>query len=123
MSKQLSLFYVFIFLFLNLTSQISFEEKAVELGIDRSYGIGNYGGGIASLNSTLMFTDVDITGNSVNGNNGLGGGIFSIHSEMDNTNVKLLGNSASKSGNGIYQYDSSTTNPFVGGDSEIIISW
>lgn len=46
MSKQLSLFYVFIFLFLNLTSQISFEEKAVELGIDRSYGIGNYGGGI-----------------------------------------------------------------------------
>ena len=46
MLKQLLFTCVLTLLFLNLSSQISFEEKAEVLGIDRAYGLGNFGGGI-----------------------------------------------------------------------------
>jgi predicted outer membrane repeat protein len=81
---------------------------------------GNYGGGIASWNSTLNMTDVSITGNTASGVNGTGGGVFVLNTPQTLTTVSLSGNTANISGNGAYSVSSPGTASYFGVDQKVI---
>jgi len=64
-----------------------------------------YGGGIYSVNSSLVLDNVVITGNHSN----YGGGIYSINSLLEFNKVNITGNTSGVFGGGIYIENSSVT--------------
>ena len=83
-------------------------------------GLGNYGGGICNISSTLAVTNSTLAGNSADWG---GGGIYNHYGSLTVTNSTLSGNSATEEysglGGGIYNYDGTltVTNSIISGNS------